>query len=320
VRDACPEMIDLTSHPGLLAAWRRLVSDDIGAVSALTAACLRSDGGLPFAADAAFFEPRYLPPPPGRAVGAFAEGGRLIAAGAVRLDPSDEACRATIVGQVHPDARGKGVGTALLHWGVAAGRTLLADCSPNLPRGLVVATEGLTDAAARLYERNGFVQEFAEDIMRRDLAAALPEAPFPQEVTVATWTPELSGAFFEAYQAAFRDRPGFPGWTQEEWVEWVVGDDDFRPAMSLLARSGDEPVGFAVCDEAWIAQIGVRPGWRGHGLGAALLAEVMRRFCAEGCDAVSLGVNVNNPTATRLYTRLGFDVVGRRARWALEIV
>jgi ribosomal protein S18 acetylase RimI-like enzyme len=104
-----------------------------------------------------------------------------------------------------------------------------------------------------------------------------------------------------------------------EWVDWVAGDDDFRPAMSLLACSGDEPVGFAVCDEAWIAQIGVRPGWRGQGLGAALLAEIMRRFRATGCDAVSLGVNVNNPTAARLYTRLGFDVIGRRARWALEI-
>ena len=267
-----------------------------------------------------FLRPRYLPSPPGVTVGAFTEGGRLVAAGAVRPDPSDEACRATIVGQVHPDARGKGIGTALLRWGMDAGRALLADCSAELPRGLVVATEGLTDAAARLYERNGFVQEFAEDVMRRDLTGALPEAPFPPGITVEAWTPERAGAFFEAYQDAFRDRPGFPGWTQEEWVDWVAGDDDFRPAMSLLACSGDEPVGFAVCDEAWIAQIGVRPGWRGHGLGAALLAEVMRRFRAAGCDAVSLGVNVNNPTAARLYTRLGFDVIGRRARWALEIV
>ena len=64
----------------------------------------------------------------------------------------------------------------------------------------------------------------------------------------------------------------------------------------------------------------MRPDWRRHGLGAALLAEDMRRFRAEGCVAVSLAVNVNNPTAARLYTRLGFEVVGRRARWALEIV
>jgi mycothiol synthase len=312
------EALSLPVHAGL--AWRTLQPDDVDAVAGLLAAALEIDGGLPFAADAAFLQPRYLPSPPGLAVGAFAKAGHLVAAGAVRPDPSDEAYRAIIVGQVHPDERGKGIGTALLRWGMAAGRALLADCSPDLPRGLVVATEGLTDAAARLYERSGFVQEFAEDVMRRDLAAALPEAPFPPGITVIAWMPKRAGAFFEAYQDAFRDRPGFPGWTQEEWVEWIAGDDDFRPAMSLLARSGDEPVGFAVCDEAWIAQIGVRPGWRGHGLGAALLAEVMRRFRAEGCDEVSLGVNVNNPTAARLYTRLGFEVVGRRARWALEIV
>jgi len=312
------EALSLPVHAGL--AWRTLQPDDVDAVAGLLAAALEIDGGLPFAADVAFLQPRYLPSPPGLAVGAFTCAGRLVAAGAVRPDPSDEACQAIIVGQVHPDERGKGIGTALLRWGIAAGRALLAGCSPDLPRELVVATEGLTDAAARLYERSGFVQEFAEDVMRRDLAAALPEAPFPPGITVTAWTRERAGAFFEAYQDAFRDRPGFPGWTQEEWVDWVAGDDDFRPAMSLLACSGDEPVGFAVCDEAWIAQLGVGPRWRGHGLGAALLAEVMRRFRAAGRDAVSLGVNVNNPTAARLYTRLGFDVIGRRARWALEIV
>jgi mycothiol synthase len=313
-------MTDLTPYPISSAAWRRLALDEIGVVSALAAACLRVDGGLPFAADEGFVRPRFLPSPPGMTVGAFTEGGRLVAAGSVRPDPSAEACRATIVGQVHPDARGKGIGSALLRWGMDAGRALLADCSAELPRGLVVATEGLTDDATRLYEWNGFVQEFAEDVMRRDLTGALPEAPFPPGITVEAWTPERAGAFFAAYQDAFRDRPGFPGWTQEEWVDWVAGDDDFRPAMSLLARSGDEPVGFAVCDEAWIAQLGVGPRWRGHGLGEALLAEVMRRFRAADCDAVSLGVNVNNSTAARLYARLGFAVIGRRARWALEIV
>ncbi|MCU0503603.1 MAG: GNAT family N-acetyltransferase, partial [Anaerolineae bacterium] len=224
--------------------WRTLQHDDIDAIAGLLAAVLKVDGGLPFAADAAFLQPRYLPSPPGVTVGAFAEDGRLVAAGAVRPDPADEACRATIVGQVYPDARGKGIGTVLLRWGMDAGRALLADCSAEQSGGLVVATEGLTDAAARLYERNGFVQEFAEDVMRRDLTGALPQAPFPPGVTVEAWTPARAGAFFEAYQDAFRDRPGFPGWTQEEWVDWVAGDNDFRPAISLLACSGDAPAGF----------------------------------------------------------------------------
>jgi mycothiol synthase len=317
-------MTDVTSHPGSPSAWRRLVSDDIGAVSAFAAACLRVDGGLPFAADEGFARPRFLPPAPGTTLGAFDPAGELIAAAAVRPDSSATDHRVVIAGLVHPAHRGQGIGTFLLQWSIAQGRSLLAAAQPEVrrdrPGRLVIATEGLTDAAARLYERNGFAEEFAEDVMRRDLAGALPEAAFPPGITVTPWTPERAGAFFEANEVAFRDRLGFRGLTQEEWVEWTVGDDDFRPAMSLLACSGDEPVGFTICDEAWIARIGVRPGWRRHGLGAALLAEDMRRFRAEGCDAVSLAVNVNNPTATRLYTRLGFEVVGRRARWALEIV
>jgi mycothiol synthase len=299
-------------------AWRALDVDDTDAVAGLLAAALAADGGLPFAANAGFFGSQFLPPPPGAAIGAFEPGGRLVAAGAVRPATSDDERQAIIVGQVHPDARGKGIGTALLQWGVDAGQTLQADCPAEQSRRLVVATEGLTDAAARLYARFGFAQTFGEDVMRRDLTAALPEAPFPPGITVSVWTPDLAPAFYQAYRSSFRDRPGFPDWSQEDWIEWTVDDEDFQPEMSLIACFGDEPVGFTVCDTAWIAQIGVRPEWRRHGLGAALLAEILRRFRAAGCDAASLGVNVNNPTATRLYVRLGFDLIGRRARWTKE--
>ena len=75
VRDECSAMLDSTSYPGSPAAWRRLVSDDIGAVSALAAACLRVDGGLLFAADEGFVQPRFLPAAPGTKLGAFDPAG-----------------------------------------------------------------------------------------------------------------------------------------------------------------------------------------------------------------------------------------------------
>src|SRR5215216_471061 len=82
----------------------------------------------------------------------------------------------------------------------------------------------------------------------------------------------------------------------------------FTPQMSLLARDGAQPVGFVVCDDAWIVQVGTHPAWRGRGLGAALVVEALRRFAAAGAEHVTLDVNTNNPGAARVYTRLGFEV------------
>ena len=63
-------------------------------------------------------------------------------------------------------------------------------------------------------------------------------------------------------------------------------------------------------------QIGVLSEWRGRGIGAALVNEAMLRFRASGAGFVMLHVNVNNPAASRLYARCGFEAVGQRARYA----
>ncbi|MBU0496022.1 MAG: GNAT family N-acetyltransferase [Chloroflexi bacterium] len=128
----------------------------------------------------------------------------------------------------------------------------------------------------------------------------------------------MADQFFAVYQAAFRERqrPGYPGWSQEEWIAWLgTDDDDFRPELSLLASHDDLPVGFITCADRWIIQMGVRPEWRERGIGSALLTKVLGCFRAAGGDQVLLDVNVNNPRAARVYTRLGFERVGRRARY-----
>jgi len=299
--------------------WQPLQLEHRSAIARLAAACFAVDGGLPFAADEAFVQPRFLPAASGTSLGGFSPVGILLAAAAVRPDPETRQRRALIAGMVHPDHRGQRVGAILMHWSITQGEALLAGGEPGAPRRLVIATEGLTAGAARLYERFGFAQEFAEDVMRCDLRRPLPEAPLPPDITLAPWSPALAEAFFAAYTASFRERPGFPGWSREQWVDWATGDDDFRPAASFIARCGDTPAGFVLCDEGWIAQLGVCPEWRGRGLGAALTAAALRYFHATGLEDVSLGVNVNNPSAARLYARLGFAVRGRRARWTRQI-
>ncbi|HJZ49055.1 MAG TPA: GNAT family N-acetyltransferase [Roseiflexaceae bacterium] len=294
--------------------WRPLQPADQGAIAALSAACQAADGGQSMIGTDSYLRDGSA----GATIGAFEAGGRLAACAAVWHEQTQQEKRANILGQVHPGDRGRGLGGFLMAWSVAKGRALLAGAAGDRQHMLRLTTEALTPAAERLYRRHGFTQEFAEDVMRRDLRTALPEAPFPRGVTIATWTPALAGQFFEAYQASFRERPGFPGWSAERWIEWATGDTGFHPQMSLLAKQGEQPVGFIVCDDAWIVQVGTHPSWRGRGLGAALVVEALRRFQAAGAEHVMLDVNVNNPRAARVYTWLGFDVIGRRARYVRE--
>lgn len=188
-----------------------------------------------------------------------------------------------------------------------------------------VACEDLTDSVTAHYTAQGYTLAFAEDVMRRDVSdvSDLPAADLPARVTLAAWSnasAEIVSAFFTAYSAAFADRPGFPGWSRERWVEWTAGDPGYRPDLSWVALAGAEPVGFITCGEdapddervGFIIQTGTRPEWRGRGLAAALVTRALRGWGDAGFPAVLLDVNVNNPTARRLYERLGFTATRRR--------
>jgi len=85
---------------------------------------------------------------------------------------------------------------------------------------------------------------------------------------------------------------------------------------SSTDRRTPSPAGFAIArlaaDEAEIVSIGVRPGARRAGVGAALLADVMARSVAHGASAIFLEVAEDNAAAIALYLSAGFEKVGRR--------
>lgn len=74
------------------------------------------------------------------------------------------------------------------------------------------------------------------------------------------------------------------------------------PRGSRCERSGDPDVG-------WVSILGVRPPWRGRGLGLALLRHAFREI---GRPTVRLGVDAENVSgAVRLYERAGMRVERR---------
>jgi mycothiol synthase len=281
--------------------WRALDESDLPAVTGLARACLAADGGQPFAADPGFLRGRYLAD--AQTYAGF-DGSALVCVSSLRRTSPDAAPVTT--GLVHPAWRRRGIGGHAFGW--AAGRA--ADA------GVRAETEALGDGAHALYLSRGLAQVFAEDVMELPASAPAPAVPFPDGLLLSAWGTADPARFHAVYEAAFRERPGFPGWPRERWIEWISDDEDFRAQWTLLATVDGVDAGFiAAAAGGWIVQVGVLPAARGRAIGALLIAEAVRLMRAAGETAITLNVNVNNPHAIALYRRLGFVTAGRRARY-----
>jgi mycothiol synthase len=180
---------------------------------------------------------------------------------------------------------------------------------------VLVVSECLTDAETQRWAAAGFDLVFEELAMERDLKNANGPPPWPALTAILEWSPATADMSFEVYEAAFRDRPGFPGWTRSEWIDRLTGDPDFLPEASVLVLRAGAPAGFLVCSNGWIDQVGVAPGHRRLGLASALATEATSRMRALGVGFARLHVNTNNPEALATWRKLGFRESGRRGRF-----
>jgi ribosomal protein S18 acetylase RimI-like enzyme len=287
------------SSPQAELSWRALGEADLPAVIQLGAVCLSADGGQPFAASGGFLRQCYLS---GAESYAGFDGDTLVCVSSLRrLDDA-----AVTTGLVHPAWRRRGIGGHAFDWAVARAG----------PDGVRAQTEALGDGAHALYLSKGLSQVFAEDVMQLAASATPPRAHPPAGLVLSPWGPADPARFHAVYERAFRERPGFPGWPRQRWIEWISGDEDFRADWTLLATLGGTDVAFIAAEaDGWIAQVGVIPQARGKDIGALLICEAVRRMRAAGEAVITLNVNINNPRAAALYRRLGFALIGRRARY-----
>ncbi len=97
----------------------------------------------------------------------------------------------------------------------------------------------------------------------------------------------------------------------------LVAELAARPhAHALIARVSGQPAGLAIYFEGFstfaarplinLHDFAVSPGFRGQGIGQAMLAKLDEVAIAAGCCKVTLEVLEGNPVAQRLYDRAGF--------------
>ncbi len=148
----------------------------------------------------------------------------------------------------------------------------------------------------------------AREILRMELdVTEEPQPPvWPDGVAMRTYhdddAPAVHALMVEAFAANAEVVLPF-----DRWVPWMTGDPGFDPGVWFLAEAGAELCGACLCwAEGWVKDVGVRPAWRGRGLGEALLREAFGEFHRRGLATVGLKVDSDNPTgAVRLYERVG---------------
>ncbi|MEJ5314114.1 MULTISPECIES: GNAT family N-acetyltransferase [Anaerolinea] len=230
--------------------------------------------------------------------------------------------RLYLYGRVHPEWKGKGLGTALIQWGLARA-ALALESAPAEAR--VVVHQYLPSQAvdgAQLLERSGFRHIRNSYQMRIEFNTPPQPAIFPEGIQVRPVNLEQDlEALIHAHKQTFKDHWGYVETPMEEalkdWRHWIETDPHVDPALWFVAMNGGEIAGYCLCSTGteedpqlgWINLLGVRREWRKHGLGLALLLHGFHALYQRGFYRIGLGVDASNLTgATRLYQRAGMHV------------
>lgn len=226
-------------------------------------------------------------------------------------------------GYVHPALTGRGVGSRLLELLEERVREREPEWPDDEPVVVECAHLVGDERAPTLFAKHGYdrVRSFFRMVV--DVSDPGPAPDWPYGIELRPLEVDRDGeAVHAAIEEAFAEEWGYRQRSYEEWRKRVFDWRGFDPSLVPVAWAGDAIAGASLNypkrmgDWGWVGSIGVRPAWRGRGLGLALLRESFERFRQTGETTVALGVDAQNATgATRLYERAGMHVLYQADLW-----
>jgi mycothiol synthase len=232
-------------------------------------------------------------------------------------------------GNVLPEWRGKGIGSALLDFIEArlgqiatelkqSGK-LSAD-TPCLLDNFVSSTE---KARNSLLEKHDYKPvRYAFEMVRPDLEN-IPDLPLPPGLEIRPVEPDHMRLVWEASNEAFQDHWGY---IPDPWEDFMsfIDSPDYDPSLLRVAWQGDQVAGMVLSfidkdqneiygrKRGYTENICVRRPWRRQGLAKALIASSLVALKERGMTEAGLGVDSENTSgALHLYEFMGYRVVKR---------
>lgn len=227
-----------------------------------------------------------------------------------------------VTGSVHPEWRGKGIGTAILQWQEQRARDIAATHPAAEPRALQVWVMEAAQARHRMFLRAGYEPIRYGYMMVRPALDDLPDAPMPAGVEVRPVLPEHMRVIWDGMSEAFKDHWGHRAMSEEDYQGWL-GWPDMQPhlwqvawdvrtnevagaVMSTIFPRENEAFGIK---RGWTDPIWVRRPWRRNGLARALIIKSLALLKEQGMIEAALGVDAQNPNkALHLYESCGYEV------------
>lgn len=250
--------------------------------------------------------------------------GGLVAWGRVSHSPSGERLeRAFLEGGVHPDHRGRGIGSALMAWLGERADERLSSTPEHLEALALVERMDGEDERRDLFEAFGYADARYFDELQRSLDD-LPDVAPVDGIEIRTWTDDDHEPARQVYNAAFRDHWGSTPRSTESWHDSVINGYGTRTDLSFVAvdpsvTDHDGIVGYSLNAhypddteltgriDGWVESLGTLRSHRRRGIAAALVVRSLHAFVAAGFDSSMIGVDSANPSgAYAIYERLGF--------------
>lgn len=212
--------------------------------------------------------------------------------------------------QVHPQARGQGIETAILTWGLAQMQFMVQ--RRGTPRDLWCRCHTSEQARQHILEAAGFQPLFGPDLrLVHALSAPLPPVSFPSGFALQSGImPEETDAYQQLHQAIFdgvsiyMDEHLSNSYQRE--LDLIAVEENGRFAafcLCKLQQVADSP------DERLVGEVGLigtRPDLQRRGLGRALLLTGLSRLYAHGATCAYLETGATHGPAWSLFTSVGF--------------
>lgn len=222
--------------------------------------------------------------------------------------------RHRLVTDVHPDARGLGVGAWLRTWSEERARSAGS-------AGVVQVVDDRREDVASMLTAAGYTPQGTSWILRMDHPDRPARPVPPHGIELRASRPDDENDVLLLFERAFSEWPGRQPTSPTTWRAMVTEREGFEPEDLIVALADGTVVGGAFlidADEIWVDKLAVANEFRHRGIARALLQTAFGRSFDRGYTWTALSTD-SRTGALSLYERIGMRIHRSFTRYGRDL-